>query len=169
MRILQKQADPKQKLDLKWKFDRKKQCQRSPLPPRIHPHKPSRPNKPLHQHPRRRNRSPPLRRRLSMPSIVQHNIRRPPPPSQPLNCAINAPAIRSSDVSLQSEVIAFHVITRSPSSRAILNTAGLRAPNGGRKYSTFCPLINSSVPLVRTSSSRTFRAGVNARFGWLHV
>ena len=56
-----------------------------PLPPSIHSHKPPRPNEPLHQHPRRRNRSSPLGRPFPMPSIVQHDIRRPPPPRQPFD------------------------------------------------------------------------------------
>ena len=42
----------------------------------------------------------------------------------------NLSAIFSADGSLQSEVMAFHSTVVKPSSRAMRNTAGLRAPNG---------------------------------------
>ena len=52
-----------------------------------------------------------------------------------------AVAIRSGEGSLQSEVIAFQSTGFRPISRAMRNTAGRRAPYGGRKNFTGAPII----------------------------
>ena len=80
---------------------------------------------------------------------------------------VSRSTITSAEGSFQSEVIAFQSTGSSLSSLAIRNTAGRRAPKGGRNNRTGTPAICSSVWLVRASSSLTRPAEASARLAWL--
>ena len=78
-----------------------------------------------------------IRARVVVTAVVQHDVRSAARASAAdRSSSSSCAAIRSADGSLQSEVIAFHSTGFRPSSRAMRNTAGRRAPNGGRKNFT---------------------------------